>query len=70
MTKRVKALYSQSLSDGEFLLDISKLEDESDWLENAMSDNSGRHLLAMCYWGWLVAKGKAKEVKDSLPPKL
>lgn len=69
MTERFKALYNRCLSDTEFISEADKLEEDRDWLQVTVSDETGRHLLAMCYWGWLIAKGKAKEVKENLPPK-
>lgn len=69
MTPRLQKLYELSLLDSEFINDAGRYEEDADWKEVAMSQEIGRYLLAMCYWGWLVAKGRAAEVKSKLPPK-
>lgn len=66
ITNRIRKMAFLALADADFFPAMLKAEEKP--VDSEMfNDDLGKHLLAMCYWGWHLAKGTTNELKSKLP---
>jgi len=66
MTSRIQKLFELAMDDSEFYI---AMQDGESANPKEYTDELGKHLVAMCYWGWCIAKGTTEEIKSKLPSK-